>query len=203
MDTQTLQTKDFDFELPEELIAQTPIEPRDASRLMVLDKTTGEIEHRHFHDITEYLNEGDCLVLNNSRVLPARIYGIKNETGAHVEFLLLKNCGDDVWEALAGPGKRAKVGTSFTFEGSSMTCEVIEVKDDGNRLIRFHYDKGTNFVTELDKIGQMPLPPYIKEKLKDKERYQTVYSKEEGSAAAPTAGLHLRRSCSMQFAQKA
>ena len=190
MDTQTLQTKDFDFELPEELIAQTPIEPRDASRLMVLDKTTGEIEHRHFHDITEYLNEGDCLVLNNSRVLPARIYGIKNETGAHVEFLLLKNCGDDVWEALAGPGKRAKVGTSFTFEGSSMTCEVIEVKDDGNRLIRFHYDKGTNFFTELDKIGQMPLPPYIKEKLKDKERYQTVYSKEEGSAAAPTAGLH-------------
>lgn len=187
---QTLQTKDFDFELPEELIAQTPIEPRDASRLMVLDKTTGEIEHRRFHDITEYLNEGDCLVLNNSRVLPARIYGIKNETGAHVEFLLLKNCGDDVWEALAGPGKRAKVGTSFTFEGSSMTCEVIEVKDDGNRLIRFHYDKGTNFFTELDKIGQMPLPPYIKEKLKDKERYQTVYSKEEGSAAAPTAGLH-------------
>ena len=190
MDTQTLQTKDFDFELPEELIAQTPVEPRDASRLMVLDKTTGEIEHRHFHDITEYLNEGDCLVLNNSRVLPARIYGIKNETGAHVEFLLLKNCGDDVWEALAGPGKRAKVGTSFTFEGSSMTCEVIEVKDDGNRMIRFHYDKGTNFFTELDKIGQMPLPPYIKEKLKDKERYQTVYSKEEGSAAAPTAGLH-------------
>lgn len=135
-----------------------------------MDKTTGEIEHRHFHDITEYLNEGDCLVLNNSRVLPARIYGIKNETGAHVEFLLLKNCGDDVWEALAGPGKRAKVGTSFTFEGSSMTCEVIEVKDDGNRMIRFHYDKGTNFFTELDKIGQMPLPPYIKEKLKDKEQ---------------------------------
>ena len=155
MDTQTLQTKDFDFELPEELIAQTPIEPRDASRLMVLDKTTGEIEHRHFHDITEYLNEGDCLVLNNSRVLPARIYGIKNETGAHVEFLLLKNCGDDVWEALAGPGKRAKLGTSFTFEGSSMTCEVIEVKDDGNRMIRFHYDKGTNFFTELDKIAAL------------------------------------------------
>ena len=154
MDTQTLQTKDFDFELPEELIAQTPIEPRDASRLMVLDKTTGEIEHRRFHDITEYLNEGDCLVLNNSRVLPARIYGIKNETGAHVEFLLLKNCGDDVWEALAGPGKRAKVGTSFTFEGSSMTCEVIEVKDDGNRMIRFHYDKGTNFFTELATLYQ-------------------------------------------------
>ena len=190
MDTQTLQTKDFDFELPEELIAQTPIEPRDASRLMVLDKTTGEIEHRHFHDITEYLNEGDCLVLNNSRVLPARIYGIKNETGAHVEFLLLKNCGDDVWEALAGPGKRAKVGTSFTFEGSSMTCEVIEVKDDGNRLIRFHYDKGTNFFTELDKIGQMPLPPYITKQLEDQSQYQTVYAKELGSAAAPTAGLH-------------
>ena len=190
MDTQTLQTKDFNFELPEELIAQTPVEPRDASRLMVLDKTTGEIEHRHFHDITEYLNEGDCLVLNNSRVLPARIYGIKNETGAHVEFLLLKNCGDDVWEALAGPGKRAKVGTSFTFEGSSMTCEVIEVKDDGNRLIRFHYDKGTNFFTELDKIGQMPLPPYITKQLEDQSQYQTVYAKELGSAAAPTAGLH-------------
>ena len=188
MDTQTLQTKDFDFELPEELIAQTPIEPRDASRLMVLDKTTGEIEHRHFHDITEYLNEGDCLVLNNSRVLPARIYGIKNETGAHVEFLLLKNCGDDVWEALAGPGKRAKVGTSFTFEGSSMTCEVIEVKDDGNRLIRFHYEG--IFLEILDKLGTMPLPPYIKEKLDDPERYQTVYSKTPGSAAAPTAGLH-------------
>ena len=193
MDTQTLQTKDFDFELPEELIAQTPIEPRDASRLMVLDKTTGEIEHRHFHDITEYLNEGDCLVLNNSRVLPARIYGIKNETGAHVEFLLLKNCGDDVWEALAGPGKRAKVGTSFMFEGSSMTCEVIEVKDDGNRMIRFHYDKGTNFFTELDKIGQMPLPPYIHEQLQDPERYQTVYSRANGSAAAPTAGLHFTK----------
>ena len=193
MDTQTLQTKDFDFELPEELIAQTPIEPRDASRLMVLDKTTGEIEHRHFHDITEYLNEGDCLVLNNSRVLPARIYGIKNETGAHVEFLLLKNCGDDVWEALAGPGKRAKVGTSFTFEGSSMTCEVIEVKDDGNRMIRFHYDKDTNFFTELDKIGQMPLPPYIHEQLQDPERYQTVYSRANGSAAAPTAGLHFTK----------
>ena len=188
MDTQTLQTKDFDFELPEELIAQTPIEPRDASRLMVLDKTTGEIEHRHFHDITEYLNEGDCLVLNNSRVLPARIYGIKNETGAHVEFLLLKNCGDDVWEALAGPGKRAKVGTSFTFEGSSMTCEVIEVKNDGNRLIRFHYEG--IFLEILDKLGTMPLPPYIKEKLDDPERYQTVYSKTPGSAAAPTAGLH-------------
>ena len=202
MDTQTLQTKDFDFELPEELIAQTPIEPRDASRLMVLDKTTGEIEHRHFHDIMEYLNEGDCLVLNNSRVLPARIYGIKNETGAHVEFLLLKNCGDDVWEALAGPGKRAKVGTSFTFEGSSMTCEVIEVKDDGNRMIRFHYDKDTNFFTELDKIGQMPLPPYIKEELADGERYQTVYSRVSGSAAAPTAGLHFTKELLEQIERK-
>lgn len=186
--TETLHTKDFDFDLPQELIAQTPIEPRDASRLMVLDKKTGAVEHRHFYDIVEYLNPGDCLVLNNSRVLPARIYGIKKDTGAHVEFLLLKNCGNNVWEALAGPGKRAKVGAEFSFEGSAMTCEVIEVKPDGNRLIRFHCDG--NFFAELDKIGQMPLPPYIKEKLRDKERYQTVYSKEEGSAAAPTAGLH-------------
>ena len=188
LNEQTLQTKDFDFELPEELIAQTPIEPRDASRLMVLDRKTGEIEHKHFYDIVDLLHEDDCLVLNNSRVLPARIYGIKKDTGAHVEFLLLKNCGNDIWEALAGPGKRAKVGASFSFEGSTMTCEVVEVKDDGNRMIRFSY--AGNFFAELDKIGQMPLPPYIKEKLKDKERYQTVYSKEEGSAAAPTAGLH-------------
>ena len=186
--TETLHTKDFDFDLPQELIAQTPIEPRDASRLMVLNKQTGAVEHRHFYDIVEYLNPGDCLVLNNSRVLPARIYGIKKDTGAHVEFLLLKNCGDNVWEALAGPGKRAKVGAVFSFEGSAMTCEVIEVKPDGNRLIRFHCDG--NFFAEHDKIGQMPLPPYIKEKLRDNERYQTVYSKEEGSAAAPTAGLH-------------
>lgn len=186
--TETLHTKDFGFDLPEELIAQTPIEPRDASRLMVLNRETGEIRHEHFYDIVDELHEGDCLVLNNSRVLPARIYGIKKDTGAHVEFLLLKNCGNDVWEALAGPGKRARVGTSFTFEGSTMTCEVIEVKDDGNRMIHFVYNG--NFFEELDKIGQMPLPPYIKEKLKDKERYQTVYSKEEGSAAAPTAGLH-------------
>ena len=188
LQTETLQTKDFGFDLPEELIAQTPVEPRDASRLMVLNKATGEIEHKYFYDILDFLRPGDCLVLNNSRVLPARIYGIKKDTGAHVEFLLLKNCGNDVWESLAGPGKRAKVGTSFSFEGSSMTCEVIEVKPDGNRMIRFCYEG--NFFVELDKIGQMPLPPYIKEKLQDKERYQTVYSKEQGSAAAPTAGLH-------------
>ncbi len=188
MISETLQTKDFGFDLPEELIAQTPIEPRDASRLMLLDKISGEIEHKHFCDIVDYLNPGDCLVLNNSRVLPARIYGTKKDTGAHVEFLLLKNCGNDIWEALAGPGKRAKVGTEFSFEGSDMTCQVVEVKPDGNRLIQFHYDG--NFFVELDKIGQMPLPPYIKAKLEDKERYQTVYSKEEGSAAAPTAGLH-------------
>ncbi len=186
--TESLQTKDFNFELPPELIAQTPIEPRDASRLMVLDRKTGAIEHRHFYDIVEYLRPGDCLVLNNSRVLPARIYGVKKETGAHVEFLLLKNCGNDVWEALAGPGKRAKTGAEFTFDGSSMTCRVVEVKPDGNRMIQFQYEG--NFFAELDKIGQMPLPPYIKEKLQDKERYQTVYAKEEGSAAAPTAGLH-------------
>ena len=209
MDTQTLQTKDFDFELPEELIAQTPIEPRDASRLMVLDKTTGEIEHRHFHDITEYLNEGDCLVLNNSRVLPARIYGIKNETGAHVEFLLLKNCGDDVWEALAGPGKRAKLGTSFTFEGSSMTCEVIEVKDDGNRLIRFHYDKDTNFFTELlgqiriQKLRDLVRRPILKKSSRIKSATRRCIPKRKVLPPRRRPACTLRRSCSMQFAQKA
>lgn len=188
MTNSVLETKDFGFDLPEALIAQTPIEPRDASRLLCLDRDTGALAHSRFHDIIDYLNPGDCLILNNSRVLPARIYGIKRDTGAHVEFLLLQNHGDDVWEALAGPGKRARVGAVFSFEGSAMTCEVIEVKDDGNRMIRFSHSG--SFFQELDAIGQMPLPPYIKEKLQDKERYQTVYAREEGSAAAPTAGLH-------------
>ena len=183
-----MKTSDFNFDLPEELIAQTPIEPRDHSRLMVLDKATGAIEHRHFYDIIDYLTPADCLVLNDSRVLPARIYGVKEGTGAHVEFLLLQNKGGDVWEALAGPGKRAKKGSRFSFGDGLLHREVVDVLPDGNRLIHFEYE-GV-FFHLLDQIGQMPLPPYIKARLEDKERYQTVYSREEGSAAAPTAGLH-------------
>lgn len=184
-----MKTSDYYFDLPQELIAQVPLEKRDTSRLLTLNKKTGETEHKHFYDIVDMLNPGDCLILNDSRVLPARIYGVKEGTGAHVEFLLLENKGDDVWETLAGPGKRAKKGTKFVFGDGIMSCEVIDVLDDGNRLVKFFYE-GNNFFNCLDQVGQMPLPPYIKEKLKDKERYQTVYSHEVGSAAAPTAGLH-------------
>lgn len=183
-----MQTRDFYFDLPQGLIAQTPAEPRDASRLMTLDKTTGKVGHHRFRDIIDMLFPGDCLILNDSRVLPARIYGVKETTGAHVEFLLLKNRGEDLWEALAKPGKRAKPGSRFSFGEGLLHGEITQVLEDGNRLIRFAYD-GV-FFQLLDRIGQMPLPPYIKEKLEDKERYQTVYSRESGSAAAPTAGLH-------------
>ena len=183
-----MKTSDFYYNLPEELIAQTPIEPRNASRLMLLDKKTGEIQHKVFRDLTDYLSEGDCLILNNTRVIPARIYGIKKETGAVVEFLLLQQIENLVWECLCGPGKKARVGAEFTFGNGQLECEVIEVKDDGNRLVRFKCND--NIYSVLDEIGQMPLPPYIKEKLEDKERYQTVYSENLGSAAAPTAGLH-------------
>lgn len=184
----SMKTSDFSFDLPEELIAQTPVEPRDSSRLMTLDKITGETGHYYFRDIVDMLAPNDCLILNDSRVLPARIYGVKDDTGAHVEFLLLENKGDDVWEVLAKPGKRAKLGTTFTFGEGQLRCEVLQVKEDGNRLVKFQYS-GVFFAL-LDQIGQMPLPPYIKAKLQDKERYQTVYSREIGSAAAPTAGLH-------------
>ncbi len=183
-----MKTSDFNFELPEELIAQTPVEPRDSSRLMCLDKSTGEIEHHRFRDIVDFLNPEDCLILNDSRVLPARIYGVKDDTGAHVEFLLLENKENDIWEVLAKPGKRAKKGSTFTFGDGLLCCEVVDVLEDGGRQIHFTYT-GV-FFQLLDQIGQMPLPPYIKEKLQDKERYQTVYSREIGSAAAPTAGLH-------------
>ncbi|MDE5974339.1 MAG: tRNA preQ1(34) S-adenosylmethionine ribosyltransferase-isomerase QueA [Eubacterium sp.] len=183
-----MKTSDFYYNLPEELIAQTPIEPRNASRLMLLDKKTGEIQHKIFSNLTDYLNEGDCLILNNTRVIPARIYGVKKETGAVVEFLLLKQIENFVWECLCGPGKKARTGAEFVFGEGQLECEVIEVKDDGNRLVRFKCDD--NIYSVLDEIGQMPLPPYIKEKLEDKERYQTVYSENLGSAAAPTAGLH-------------
>lgn len=183
-----MNTSDFYYELPDELIAQTPIEPRDSSRLLVLGRNSGEIEHKHFYNIIDYLNEGDCLVVNDSRVIPARIYGVKAETGARVEFLLLKQVSGNKWETLCKPGKKAKEGTKFTFGDGIMTAEVVEVKEDGNRIVDFKCDE--NFFSALDKIGQMPLPPYITEKLEDQERYQTVYSNELGSAAAPTAGLH-------------
>ena len=181
-------TKDFFYELPEELIAQTPLENRSSSKLMVLNRKTGDIEHKIFSDISEYLNEGDCLVLNNTKVLPARLFGIKEETGAHVEFLLLSRKEKDVWEVIAKPAKRVKPGTVFTFGNDELKCEVIGSVNDGNRLVKFIYDG--LFENVLDKLGEVPLPPYIKEKLEDKNRYQTVYSKHEGSAAAPTAGLH-------------
>lgn len=183
-----MKVSDFYFELPEELIAQYPLEKRGSSRLMVLDKKTGEIEHRKFHDILEYLNEGDTLVLNNTRVLPARLIGEKEETGGKIEFLLLKRIEGDKWECLAKPGRKAKVGTVFTFGEGKLKAIVREIGEEGNRIIEFKYDG--IFEQVLDELGQMPLPPYIHEKLEDKERYQTVYSKEKGSAAAPTAGLH-------------
>ena len=186
-----MKTSDFYYDLPEELIAQTPLEPRDSSRLMVLHKKTGKIEHKHFYDIIDYLNEGDCLIMNDSRVLPARIYGVKDETNANVEFLFLNCVEGKKWEALAKPGKRAKIGTSFSFGDGLMRCKVVDILDDGNRILEFECEG--SFYENLDKLGQMPLPPYIHEKLKDKERYQTVYSREIGSAAAPTAGLHFTK----------
>ena len=182
-----MKTSDFYYELPKELIAQTPVEPRDSSRLMVLNRETGEIEHRHFYDILDYLNEGDLLVCNDSRVLPARIFGVK-ETGARVEFLLLKQIGGNRWETLCKPGKKAREGAEFIFGDGIMKAKIAGVTEDGNRIVDF--DCNENFFAALDKIGQMPLPPYITEELKDRERYQTVYSHELGSAAAPTAGLH-------------
>ena len=184
-----MKTSDFYYDLPQELIAQTPIEPRDQSRLMVVDKNTGEVTHKIFKDLIDYLNPSDCLILNDTRVIPARIYGVKKETGAVVEFLLLKQSENNVWECLCKPGKRAKIGTEFVFGEGLVECEVVDITDDGNRKIQFKCDS-KEIYTILDKIGKMPLPPYITEELKNGERYQTVYSRELGSAAAPTAGLH-------------
>lgn len=183
-----MDVKDFDYELPEELIAQDPLEDRSSSRLMVLDKNTGEVEHHVFKEITEYLRPGDCLVLNNTRVIPARLFGVKEGTEAKIEILLLKRRENDIWETLVKPGKKAKPGTKISFGEGILTGEVIDVVEEGNRLIQFQYEG--IFEEILDRLGQMPLPPYITHQLKDKNRYQTVYAKYDGSAAAPTAGLH-------------
>ena len=182
-----MKTSDFYYDLPEELIAQTPLERRDASRLMVLDRRTGEVTHRHFYDIVEYLQPGDCLVMNDSRVLPARLMGHR-PTGGVVEVLLLRDLGDKCWECLCKPGRKMQPGNQVIFGDGELTATVREVREDGNRVVEFHYEG--IFLEILERLGKMPLPPYIKAELKDQERYQTVYSREVGSAAAPTAGLH-------------
>ncbi len=186
-----MDVKDFDYYLPEELIAQDPLEDRSSSRLMVLDKKTGEIQHKIFKDILDYLKPGDCLVLNNTKVIPARLFGVKEGTQAKIEILLLKRKENDIWETLVKPGKKAKPGTKIIFGDGLLVGEVIYVVEDGNRLIQFSYEG--IFEEILDQLGQMPLPPYITHTLKDKNRYQTVYAKYDGSAAAPTAGLHFTK----------
>ena len=195
-----MNTADFDFDLPEELIAQTPLEKRDASRLLVVDKETGAFSDQHFDQIIDQLQPGDALVMNNTRVLPARLYGIKPETGGHVELLLLKNTQDDDWEVLAKPAKRLRVGSQISFGDGRLTATVVEELDHGGRIVRFGYEG--IFLEVLESLGEMPLPPYIHEKLSDRERYQTVYAKENGSAAAPTAGLHFTKELLEQIAAK-
>jgi S-adenosylmethionine:tRNA ribosyltransferase-isomerase len=183
-----MNLKDFYFELPKELIAQEPLMERDTSRLLVLDKKSGEIKHSTFRDILKYFKSGDCLVLNNTRVIPARLFGVKKETGSNIEFLLLKRIEKDIWEVLLRPGKKAKTGARFVFGQGELEAEILDIVEGGNRIVKFYYEG--IFETVLDKLGNMPLPPYITKTLEDKERYQTVFSKHEGSAAAPTAGLH-------------
>jgi len=182
-----LKTSDFYYELPEELIAQTPLEKRDNSRMMILDRVSGEVTHRHFYDIIEYLRPGDCLVMNDSRVLPARLLGHR-PTGGAVEVLLLRDLGDKKWECLCKPGRKMQLGNTVSFGNGELTATVKEIMEDGNRIVEFHYEG--IFLEVLERLGKMPLPPYIKAELQDQERYQTVYSREVGSAAAPTAGLH-------------
>lgn len=186
-----MDLKDFNYDLPEELIAQDPLEDRSSSKLMVLHKDTGRIEHKIFRDIIDYLNPGDCLVINDTKVIPARLMGIKEDTGAAIEVLLLKRNADDVWECLVKPGKKARTGARIVFGEGLLVGEIVDVIEDGNRMIKFHYEG--IFEEILDKLGQMPLPPYITHKLQDKNRYQTVYARNEGSAAAPTAGLHFTK----------
>lgn len=184
-----MKTSDFYYDLPEELIAQTPIEPRSASRLLALDRATGGITDAHFDDVLSFLNPGDCLILNDSRVLPARIYGHRIPSGGGVELLLLQAHGNNTWEVLAGPGKKARPGDMIGFGDGLLTAHVLEILEGGNRMVKFTYE-GNNFYEVLERVGEMPLPPYITKKLENRERYQTVYSREVGSAAAPTAGLH-------------
>lgn len=186
-----MTTNDFYYDLPAELIAQTPLKDRSASRLLVLDRESGAVKHEHFYDICSHLRRGDCLVMNNTRVIPARLYGCKEGSGSKIEFLLLKRLDIDTWEVILKPGKKAKPGSRFEFGGGLLKAEVLKIIEDGNRIVKFEYDGVWEEI--LDKLGEMPLPPYIKEKLDDRERYQTVYSKIEGSAAAPTAGLHFTR----------
>ncbi len=195
-----LRRSDFYYELPEELIAQEPLEDRSGSRLLVLDKRTGEVRHQFFRDIIDYLRPGDCLVLNNTKVIPARLVGVKEDTGASVEVLLLKRRGADVWETLVKPGRKVRPGVRLSFGDGSLKAEVMEVVEEGNRLIRFFYNG--IFEEVLDRLGEMPLPPYITRKLQDKNRYQTVYAKYEGSAAAPTAGLHFTEELLRQIEDK-
>ncbi|MDT8717467.1 tRNA preQ1(34) S-adenosylmethionine ribosyltransferase-isomerase QueA [Clostridium sp. 19966] len=195
-----MKVSDFDFYLPEELIAQHPIENRDESRLMVLDKKTGDIKLEIFKNIIEYLNEGDCLVLNDTRVIPARLIGEKKDSGGKIEFLLLKRLANNRWETLVKPGKKAKIGTEFLFGDGILKATVVDIVEEGNRIVEFEYEG--IFEEILDKLGQMPLPPYIKETLEDKERYQTVYSRETGSAAAPTAGLHFTKELLKRIEEK-
>lgn len=195
-----MNTADFDFDLPEELIAQTPLEKRDASKLLIVNRETGEMEDTHFDAILDQLHPGDALVLNNTRVLPARLYGQKPETGGHVELLLLKNTQGDEWEVLAKPAKRLKVGSKVSFGDGRLTATIIEELEHGGRIVRFDYDG--IFLEVLESLGEMPLPPYIHEKLENRERYQTVYAKENGSAAAPTAGLHFTKELLQQIKDK-
>lgn len=195
-----MRVEEFDFDLPEELIAQHPLAERTASRLMVLKRTTGDIEHRTFTDLIEYLNPGDCLILNDTRVIPARLYGTKSETGAAVEFLLLKEQAADVWEVLVRPGKRLKPGNRVEFGDGMLRAEILDMTDAGGRLVKFEYTG--MFYEVLDRLGEMPLPPYITERLEDAERYQTVFSRKMGSAAAPTAGLHFSQTYLDRLKQK-
>lgn len=191
LDLNNMKKSDFYYDLPQELIAQTPVEPRNSSRMLKVDRVTGECTHDHFYNLCNYLKKGDLLVLNDSRVLPARIYGEKEETGSFIEFLLVEQKANLKWEILCRPGKKAKIGTKFSFGGGKLKAVITDILEDGNRIAEFECED--NFFAALDEIGQMPLPPYITEKLKDKERYQTVYSHELGSSAAPTAGLHFTK----------
>jgi S-adenosylmethionine:tRNA ribosyltransferase-isomerase len=195
-----LKTHDFYYDLPQELIAQTPLERRDASRLMTLDRKTGEVTHRHFFELPELLQPGDCLVLNNSRVLPARLLGNREPSGGAVEVLLLTDKGGGVWECLTRPGRKTHEGTQLSFGGGELTAEVVGEREDGNKLVKFHYEG--IFLEVLERLGRTPLPPYIKQELEDGERYQTVYSKISGSAAAPTAGLHFTEELLQKIREK-